>query len=1243
MKKKVIIVNWEEIAPLDFKNPINRKKLEKTLLFLRNLKNKGILINVVVPSSSGAPLQEEQKRLAEFDKLLNGDHSQSGEPIKVIPEEYYKDWLDSKSKKFKKEDILYITNKEAPPENDKDKYEFCSIEKTPTGRNLTPDSYTKIYKIATDSKPDVIVIGGGPGGFWEAIQLKLLYPDAQIVIKEKYEEFQRKHVLKIDPTSFKGAATNPALKEVIEDFSKKKLVPTSEIQEKFKKIAIDLGIEVEYEQVQSFSNLKKQYPDTKLFIDASGTRNITEKEVFYENEAGEFDENGTQKHLFSSEINHLVEIKYEATSLDDAKKRFLGKTDLAKLLQDSPFPISESVGRQKSNGKFPVSIRIFIDDQTYNELTNKKQDGPTFKDPYKLNQPEKIPPKLYKTIQAILNKRTESLGETRSKQGLFDDVNITTIPLNVSVSKKLYRVLDDGTVVVKVGDSSAVLPYFRAFNFASLIGGTKLAVKLKKFLHNLKDDSVNAYDKYKPLAEHEAEFHKLFEHEKSVALAKNMGLKISANFTNASNNISRTSKAPSKYKTIDIAKRDVEYCREIRRNFLNQVNNSQESKMVSSYTRGSGDQSKSFELDIAIYPTKENLKKAAEILSNIFKEYNYGCLMVENSEDSNNLGWDGVQLQLDNPLDKKHSLEDNRGSEFRVEFRFGSKPGKKLFQVEKGYEIDPDTLKKLMLRAWRELEAEGVKFNHVDSSNRPIVMAQGIITPFSYRYGKDTDFQFSNITLQDLTDNRIRINNANQAREERYSNQTEHLEKSLQSIGNKLSKIYTSSKLLDELVKVESFIIPHESNEEKLEIILRNKSLTEKILMKFPLDSRMQKDKSVVEMLSILKELKYEYEKQLKEIQGRENKAKNNKKNKEEYKEKSELEIDQEIYFNLSNDTAIKSKISRIETLFDFLIESKQSIVPIPIDENWITWLLENSKEIFNLEKPITSKEEVIQLYREKMECDPLSCQESYYAFQTIQKEKEFLKIEEQKKEDEKMSQEKLDFSYTTGKMVDIAFDELKKSISELSDPVLKDAAKTIVLYSANERSLQYDRDFVSFANTLEKFIDFPTAENAKILLNIKNEVNGLDEQLYERIEKFVYLTEIKEKIKILTDPHHEYDSTNIKQKFAKIAEVLNKLQWMTIKRDDFIPLNDFLNSLLSLLIAKDRTPENLQAYRAKFDVLMQTEIGKKYLGSPITELTRSIDSNHNPTKSVMFINSEKGDKSRSPSPISQLFERIRK
>lgn len=104
-----------------------------------------------------------------------------------------------------------------------------------------------------NSVVNTVVVGGGPVGLWTAVQAKIRNKNANIVIFEKHEEYQRKHVLKISKSSLKGAPKHPKLDPIIKEFTAHPMIRTSVIEGKLKKLAQELGIEIRHEAMDKTS------------------------------------------------------------------------------------------------------------------------------------------------------------------------------------------------------------------------------------------------------------------------------------------------------------------------------------------------------------------------------------------------------------------------------------------------------------------------------------------------------------------------------------------------------------------------------------------------------------------------------------------------------------------------------------------------------------------------------------------------------------------------------------------------------------------------------------------------------------------------------------------------------------------------------------------------------------------------------------------------------------------------------
>src|SRR5690348_13576714 len=118
----------------------------------------------------------------------------------------------------------------------------------------------------------VVIVGAGPVGLYTAIQLKLYNPDIDIEILEKYSEYQRKHVVKVDKDPFADSHPHPEFQALLATLEG--AVSTAHLEKTLKEYAVKLGIKIKNETVHSCQDLAKQYPDVDMFIGADGAHSI---------------------------------------------------------------------------------------------------------------------------------------------------------------------------------------------------------------------------------------------------------------------------------------------------------------------------------------------------------------------------------------------------------------------------------------------------------------------------------------------------------------------------------------------------------------------------------------------------------------------------------------------------------------------------------------------------------------------------------------------------------------------------------------------------------------------------------------------------------------------------------------------------------------------------------------------------------------------------------------------------------
>lgn len=319
--------------------------------------------------------------------------------------------------------------------------------------------------------PDIVFVGAGPVGLWTAIVAKLENPDVEIVMYEKYEEYRRKHVLRLNKDSFRDRPKSGKLDAIIEQFPK--FTPTSQIETEFKNFAQDSGVEIRHEEIKDCAALVNRHPDAKVFVGSDGSHSLVREQVF------------ENKKQIERDLQYIVELKY----------RVKGKTSkLSKLrhaipvMSFSKYFVSEHVGKEK-DGETSVSVRFFVDEKTFKKLRGKDGKGATFKKPFTLDDEKKIPKPLYKSIKAWVKWRKEIKGDNMisSRDDGLGGEKITAINLAVYASEEFVKQAHEKQWAV-VGDAALGVPYFRALN-AGLLCGTQLGKAMAK-------GDLDAYAKY---------------------------------------------------------------------------------------------------------------------------------------------------------------------------------------------------------------------------------------------------------------------------------------------------------------------------------------------------------------------------------------------------------------------------------------------------------------------------------------------------------------------------------------------------------------------------------------------------------------------------------------------------------------------------------------------------------------------------------------------------------------------------
>lgn len=352
---------------------------------------------------------------------------------------------------------------------------------------------------------DIVIVGAGPVGLWTAIQLKKRDPELAITMYEKYEEYQRSHVLRLDYWSmilyakqthdphekeFYKKITGESFSKIMTQFTKSIYIRTNELESALKNYAHQLGINIQYNKVNSPKEIMELHPEAISFIAADGAKSQMRQMLLGEDSIEDIP------------LQHIVELKYQAHGKAKPLNIFNEHFKTNKTIQNMAF---EYIGKTKDD-LTPITIRFFLDKEVYQQIPEA-----TFKTPLTLEN-ENIPISLRNDILTYLKIRENESGDKYQEESS----KLSKLILALYASKNFALELD-GKAWFLAGDAAMGVPYFRALN-SGLMLSSRLAQIMTGKQFNIKDNiqkQIFFYNVHRPMH---------IGTEFTIARGKNLGL-----------------------------------------------------------------------------------------------------------------------------------------------------------------------------------------------------------------------------------------------------------------------------------------------------------------------------------------------------------------------------------------------------------------------------------------------------------------------------------------------------------------------------------------------------------------------------------------------------------------------------------------------------------------------------------------------------------------------------------------------
>lgn len=319
---------------------------------------------------------------------------------------------------------------------------------------------------------ETVIVGAGPVGLWTAIQLKKRNPENVITVYERYEKYQRSHVLRLDhwsmmlysktqrdelETQFINEVTGKSRKHMKMEFTKSLYIKTNDFEQALKNYCKNLGVNIVIQKINSTAEVEALHPHCSHFVASDGAHSILRTELLGKDSVD------------TKPLQYVVELKFHVPHKTHKSKNL---NDLLSLNIENKFMNFEYVGKFK-NGETPLTSRFFLSKELYEKLPEA-----SFKEPLSFELLDKIPElsefkeNLYKYLQYRKDEYSDQID--------LKNVKISKLILSVYSAKK-FAIHNEKTnkCWFLTGDAAMGVPYFRALN-----SGMMLSSRLSQILNS---------------------------------------------------------------------------------------------------------------------------------------------------------------------------------------------------------------------------------------------------------------------------------------------------------------------------------------------------------------------------------------------------------------------------------------------------------------------------------------------------------------------------------------------------------------------------------------------------------------------------------------------------------------------------------------------------------------------------------------------------------------------------------------
>lgn len=324
---------------------------------------------------------------------------------------------------------------------------------------------------------ECVIVGGGPVGLWTAIQLKKRDSNINIYVYERYDEYQRSHVIRLDNWSmilfnkmknnkhekeFIKNVTGSSLTKMMVGFTDTLFIRTNDLEKALKEYCFNLNVNIVKKRIKSPEEVEEMHPECMHFIAADGAKSLMRTKLFG-SDAVDF-----------KEMQRIIELKFNAENETFKSKENLSNLlSLVKLNYGSDYLSFEYVGEYKNN-LTPITTRMFLNEECFNKIPEA-----TFKEPLTFdvikNKENNV--ELVKNIENYLNFRMMNHKDKIN----INEINITKLILSIYAAKRFAIFKEENNKAwFLTGDAAMGVPYFRSLNCGMMLSSRLSQILTRK-------------------------------------------------------------------------------------------------------------------------------------------------------------------------------------------------------------------------------------------------------------------------------------------------------------------------------------------------------------------------------------------------------------------------------------------------------------------------------------------------------------------------------------------------------------------------------------------------------------------------------------------------------------------------------------------------------------------------------------------------------------------------------------------